>query len=142
MWFQCTPGAWVASSRRTISWTRGWRSGCSKHASRTLASDENEDGEVGVEGSVPWGSRGTVKVDGCLGRLREGFISFIVKIVLQLNHGVTVNRIDDEHGYLQLSGCVYRVAYYHIFALSKGCINLGVADGRRLIQRRPCLRLY
>lgn len=58
-----------------------------------------------------------MKVDGCLGRLREGFISFTVEIVLQLNHGVTVNRIVDEHGYLQLSGCVNRVAYYHIFSL-------------------------
>jgi hypothetical protein len=72
-----------------------------------------------------------VKVDGCLGRLREGFISFIVEIVLQLNHRVTVNRTDDEHGYIQLSGCVNRLAYYQIFALS-----------RHLIQRRSCSRLY
>ena len=117
MRLQRTPGAWVASARRTISWRRGRRSGCSKHTNRTLEGDENEGDEVGVEGSVRWGSRGTVKVDGCLGRLREGFISFTVEIVLQLNHGVTVNRIDDEHGYLQLSGCVNRVAYYHIFSL-------------------------
>jgi hypothetical protein len=36
------------------------------------------------------------------GRLGEGCLSVIVETVLQLNHGVTVNTIDDEHGDLQL----------------------------------------
>ena len=132
--FRPMPLAWVASARRTIYWRRGRRSGCSSTQAGPWPVTRTRTARWVLK-DVRWGSRGAVKVDGCLGRLGEDCISFFVGEVLQLNHGVTANTIDDEHGDLQLSGCVTRVAH-HIFGLSKGRINSGVADGRHLIQRR------